>query len=608
MKKLVFFFLITFSFATNVLILNSYSVNMRWTRNELEGILNELEKEENKHNLTKYIEFMDTKLFRPTPERFKNFYNYISEKYKKIPFDIVIVTDDNALNFVRNHLNSFLFENAKIFFAGINNLDLAKVLDKNRFAGVFEKKEPLVNLDFAKKITNLKTFYVVGDNSNSAKIVMKQYKNAYKKFKNIDFIYINEKELSHILYYFKDNYSKDSAMMLINPFSFTYNEHHICYKRAIKILSKVFNRPIIVHTDILTNIDNSNIVGGRVNDSKNQGKIAAVKVKEYLNGKKMKDIGFTFEKANKMYLNVLNLRKFKINAYSLGYKHAIYVNTPKNVWQKYRNQIIFVILFIIYLISVIFVLIYKNRLKEKLNIKLQRKVEEAVKDIQKKDRLLANHSKLSAMSEMIGAVAHQWRQPLNALALNIQILPDLKDDEKFEKIINKNLKIIEFMSNTIDNFIDFFKSTEDITNFSVKSAINETVELIEAQLKSKNIKIYIKGEDFYIKGNKNQFRQVILNLINNSKEAFTNQENKEIEIVLKNKLKKIYILDNAGGINSEIIERIFEPYFTTKDSGSGLGIYISKVILEKYFNANLNIKNTKKGLINIISLNLKKIN
>jgi hypothetical protein len=248
---------------------------------------------------------------------------------------------------------------------------------------------------------------------------MKQYKNAYKPFKNIKFVYINEKELSHILYYFKDNYSKNSAMMLINPFSFSLNEYHINYEKAVRLLSKVFKRPIIVHTDILTDIKNSNIVRGRVNDSKNQGKIAAIKVKEYLNGKKMEKIGFTFEKANKMYLNVLNLKKFGINAYDLGYKDVIYVNVPKSVWQKYRNQIIFLILFVICLVLVIFILMYKNKLKEKINIDLQKKVDKAIKDIQKKDKLLANHAKLSAMSEMMGAVAHQWRHPLNALAINL---------------------------------------------------------------------------------------------------------------------------------------------------------------------------------------------
>jgi signal transduction histidine kinase len=597
MKKVIFLFLISFSFATNLLILNSYSVKLEWTRNELQGILEELKNQD----LNIYIEFMDTKIFRPTPKRLKNLYKYLILKYKKIPFDIIIVTDDNALNFVRAYLNSKLFKHAKIFFAGINNLDFAKILDKNRFSGVFEKKEPVANLNFAKKIINLKIFYIVGDNSNSAKIVMKQYKNAYKKFKNIEFIYINEKKLGHILYYFKDNYSKNSAMMLINPFSFIYKENHISYEKAIQLLSKIYNRPIIVHTDILTDIKNSNIVGGRVNDSKSQGKIAAQKVEKYLNGIKMEDIGFIFEKANKMYLNVLNLEKFNINAYNLGYKNAIYVNEPQSIWKKYKNEIILTIMFILYLFLVIFILIYKNKLKEKTNIKLQKEIEAAIKDIQKKDRLLSNHAKLSAMSEMIGAVAHQWRQPLNALALNLQVLPNLKNNKKFDEIINKNLQIIEFMSKTIDNFINFFKSSEEIIQFSVKTAIIETIELIDAQLKAKDINIILNGEDFYIKGNKNQFRQVILNLINNSKEAFKSQEKKEIKVVLKNKLKKVYILDNAGGIKKEIMERIFEPYFTTKDEGSGLGIYISKVILEKYFNASLYIRNTKIGVINIIS-------
>jgi signal transduction histidine kinase len=84
------------------------------------------------------------------------------------------------------------------------------------------------------------------------------------------------------------------------------------------------------------------------------------------------------------------------------------------------------------------------------------------------------------------------------------------------------------------------------------------------------------------------------------------QENKEIKIILKSKIKKIYILDNAGGIDKEKLDRIFEPYYTTKETGSGLGLYISRIILEKYFNAALEIKNTKTGVINIISFNIKR--
>ncbi|WP_024791514.1 HAMP domain-containing sensor histidine kinase [Lebetimonas sp. JS032] len=604
MKKIILLLFTSILFSLNILILNSYSAKLKWTQNELNGILNEL----NDQNLNIYVEFMDTKLFRPTPERLKNFYNYIFNKYKKIPFDIIIVTDDNALNFVRKNINSALFSNAKVFFAGINNLKLAKILDKNRFAGVFEKKEPVTNLQFASKIVNLKTLYVVGDNSNSAKIVMKQYKKAYKTFKNIKFVYINEKELTHLLYFFKDNYSNDSAMMLINPFSFNYENRHISYKKAVQLLSKVYKRPIVVHTDILVNIKNSNVVGGKVNDSHNQGKIAAIKVKEYLNKKQMKKLGFTFEKANKMYLNVLNLKKFGVNAYYLGYKNAVYVNKPQTLWKKYKNEIILMLLSFLYLVLVIVILIYKNillkelnREKEKLNFELQKRINSAVEDIQKKDKLLANHAKLSAMSDMMGAVAHQWRQPLNALAINLQVLPEISDKNKYSEIIDKNLKIINFMSNTIDNFIKFFKNDENELNFSVKTSIKETLDILDAQLNAKKIIIEFKGDDFYIKGNKNQFRQVILNIINNSKEAFKNQKNKKIEIILKNKLKKIYILDNAGGIEKNLLDKIFEPYFTTKDKGSGLGLYISKIILEKYFNANLLIKNTKIGVINIIS-------
>jgi len=216
---------------------------------------------------------------------------------------------------------------------------------------------------------------------------------------------------------------------------------------------------------------------------------------------------------------------------------------------------------------------------------------------------------MAAMGEMIGAIAHQWRQPLNVLSVNIQNLEyeyeDNLIDEKFIKdFIEKNNKTISFMSNTIDDFRNFFRVDKEKSYFSVKKAINSSLSMQSAQLKSHNINASITGDDFEVNGYEGEFIQVILNLINNAKDALieNNIVQPEINIILKN--NKVFIKDNAGGIKEDVLNRIFEPYFTTKEQGkgTGLGLYVSKMIIEDNMQAALKVSNIDNGAMFEIDL------
>ena len=616
LKAVLFVLLFCVSlFAKNILILNSYSIQFSWTKGELEGILSELK---GYKHLKKYVEFMDTKVFRPTPIRMYNYFYYLKSKYQNINFDIVITTDDNALNFVRKYKNYPIFKKAKVFFCGVNNLSLSKTLDKNVYTGVFEKKEPLENLKFAKKIKkNLSTVYIILDNSTSAKGVEKLYKKELSGIKNINFEYINSSDFSVILSKLK-NYKKNSVMFYLTPFSLFYKNNHLDYKAAAQKISQIYNNPMIVHIDMLVNIPKTNIVGGKVTDSLSQGREVAKKVLLYLKGIPVKNIPHTFENANKMYLNVKNLKKFGIDAYSLGYRNAIYINKPTSFWEIYKDWIVLFSAVAAVIIIFLIVLAFKNRelknynqkIKE-LNQSLEDRVKKAVEEISKKDQLLAHQTRLAAMGEMIGAIAHQWRQPLNTLAINIQLLPEYVeengcDEDALEKFVEKNMEMIFFMSSTIDDFRNFFRDDNKKIIFSVKDALNDTLKLIGAQLKSKKIDVEIQGDNFEIYGSKTQFQQVLLNLISNAKDAIeeNNVKNGKIIINIDSENKNISISDNGGGINEKIIYKIFEPYFTTKDvKGSGIGLYMSKTIIEKYFKGKLQVSNIKNGAKFTISFN-----
>jgi len=241
---------------------------------------------------------------------------------------------------------------------------------------------------------------------------------------------------------------------------------------------------------------------------------------------------------------------------------------------------------------------------ESLNKNLEEKVSSQVEDIRQKDQMLLHQSKLAAMGEMIGAIAHQWRQPLNALNINIQNLDDdfedgLIDKEFIDKFIETNSKTIQFMSKTIDDFRNFYTIKKVKEEFSVLKAIKETVTMQSAQLNHHNINLIIDGTDFKINSYQSEFKQVILNLVNNAKDAIIEKgiEHGEMRIIIDK--NQILFKDNAKGIDEKIIDRIFEPYFTTKEQGkgTGIGLYMSKIIIEENMGGKLSVENDTNGAI-----------
>ena len=251
----------------------------------------------------------------------------------------------------------------------------------------------------------------------------------------------------------------------------------------------------------------------------------------------------------------------------------------------------------------------KTKELQNLNNSLQKKVDEKLSEIRKKDQTLLQQNKMAAMGEMIGAIAHQWRQPLNALGLNIQMLIDMAEDEncsveEIEQFVEKNMKTIQFMSTTIDNFRNFFREDKQKTEFDIKEAIKSTVALQEEQLKNHNIKLSLNLQSCKVTGFKNQFMQVILNLVSNAKDSINElrQENNSLkgEITLKSYKKENYIFieveDNGKGIPENLIHRIMEPYFTTKEQGkgTGMGLYMSKEIISN-MRGDIEVSNRKSG-------------
>ena len=238
-------------------------------------------------------------------------------------------------------------------------------------------------------------------------------------------------------------------------------------------------------------------------------------------------------------------------------------------------------------------------------------VKKEVTKNEEKQRLLIQQNKLAAMGEMIGAIAHQWRQPLNNISLIIHFIRDNVRDEKFQKemlntYINRAKEQITYMSETIDDFRNFYKPSKDSTIFGVKKAINSTIAIIQTQIKKDDIQIYIKGESIFIEGYENEFKQAILNILTNAKDAIKSEKKRnpnlkgqiDIELSQKDTKAEITLFNNGGNASEEVLERMFEPYFTTKfeDKGTGIGLYMTKTIIENSMGGSIVAKNIAMGM------------
>jgi len=256
---------------------------------------------------------------------------------------------------------------------------------------------------------------------------------------------------------------------------------------------------------------------------------------------------------------------------------------------------------------------------EQINNELEHRVENEISKRREKEQLLVQQSRLAAMGEMIESIAHQWRQPLNIIGLAVanltmkRTLGLLENDEidKNSAIINNNLA---FMSNTIDDFRNFFNIDKECLSFDPAQPIEEVFALLGEQLRYSNITYHVhKHCDQEIFGVVNEFKQVILNIINNAQDAIKSKQDQnggKIEVTLRCDAHHLFIDigDTGGGVPSVIVERIFDPYFTTKlhNKGTGIGLYMSKVIIEQHFEGSLSVSNTDDGALFTLTLALSR--
>jgi signal transduction histidine kinase len=249
----------------------------------------------------------------------------------------------------------------------------------------------------------------------------------------------------------------------------------------------------------------------------------------------------------------------------------------------------------------------KSKALKELNETLEKKVIEEVEKNREQEQIMVQKSKLIALGEMISNIAHQWRQPLSELSSIIMFIKfkyemGKLNDEVMEKKTKEAEAVLEFMSHTIDDFRNFFLPKKEKEKFTLISALDSIITIISSSLTNNQIHLTVCVDDSIVLNTYlNEFQQVMLNIIKNAKDVLIEKKVKNpwIKIYTKQEGNHIilYVEDNGGGVEVEPKSKIFEPYFTTKkdSDGTGIGLYMSKIIVDKNMNGKLRVRNSEFG-------------
>lgn len=303
---------------------------------------------------------------------------------------------------------------------------------------------------------------------------------------------------------------------------------------------------------------------------------------------------------NSLVLSLLLLSSFLV--YKQGYKIAIFYILG---W-----SILFIVVFLAEYEFLDFADIYALHFAIPLeslilSFTLGYKMKQLERKNMMQEQMLIHQNKLASMGEMINNISHQYRQPLTHLGyILMNINSAYEHDELNKNYLDKKMKQanqqLEFMSETIDNFRDFYKPKKDKEIFYIHSAIKSAVDIITPIFESNKINLTLNvDKNVQILGFENEYSQILLNLLTNAKDALIQNsiENPKIEIELKEENDKtlLFVSDNALGVEQGLEEKIFEPYFTTKEKSSGIGLYMSTVIIQEHFNGTLYLNNNPNG-------------
>lgn len=275
-------------------------------------------------------------------------------------------------------------------------------------------------------------------------------------------------------------------------------------------------------------------------------------------------------------------------------------NSWINVVFQTGFDFIFVLQIIIFFLLVVIVILY-------LNYQLNRRVKAQIEKYEVQQKMLFQQTKLASMGEMLNNIAHQWRQPLNRINSNVAVISLINKDDRINQKIRDIERNTKYMSETIDDFSNFFQPDKKKEKFSIVDAVYKANNLLKTRLKSIYLDIEYE-DDIEVEGFEKEFIQVVITIMNNALDNFEIKhiQSPSIKITIQNSKEyvKVSIHDNGGGIPEEYLEKVFDPYFTTKihHDGKGVGLYMSKMICENSMDGFLSVKNQNNGALFLIQI------
>jgi signal transduction histidine kinase len=587
-----------------ILIINSYHRGFQWSDDVIKGLETALSE---RMDITANILYMDSKRINSA-----EYYEKLLELYKiqlqNRKYDLIIVIDKFAYDFVLRYYHEF-FTNEPILFSGLERISMDEIRKnalEDKIFGVFERRAIKETIPMiSKMIPNLKKLYIINDQSengdDSNPFILEAIKENEKK---IEIEYIRASTLEEIEEKFS-SYKSGEAIFYIR----FYNDKHGKFYRNNQISATLekLKLPVFV-TDTL--FAGGGALGGKLVLIDELGKETGRVAIEILDGKLEPLFTTTLDKyAFRFDMN--KMREFDINP-SLAVENYTIINMPQTFFDKHREFINFV-----FIISPIFIFLILGLLHNiYMRIKNEKKLHIVELEKNKHQQFVIQQSKLAEIGEVFSSIAHQWKNPLVEIATIAQEHA-FKERDKNSQFVKDIMVQIRYMTDTMSDFQKFIAPSAVKTSFNVEEAIKSMMKIINHTIKYNYIDIIINKKDaprLNVYGYKNEFMQILLNIVNNAKDQIAELRKKRalkrgrIEFFIYNDKNFIIIeiSDNAGGIKNDMLPNIFDAYYTTKKNGHGIGLYMSKLIIENKMGGKIEAFNKKDGACFKISLEAEK--
>ncbi|RLA83572.1 MAG: hypothetical protein DRG78_03990 [Epsilonproteobacteria bacterium] len=600
MKKILFiltFITISLFAKTNttqkhILVLHSYNKSMSWIANIDKSIVDTLKPNENNYIL--YIEYMDTKRIF-TPKYIEQLKQLYKNKYKDIKLDLILSSDNNAFDFLRENRDE-IFGNIPTSFCGVNFFKDSDIAKLTNYTGATEEFDAKQTIEAAIKLyPKAKNIFIVNDYLTTGRAWDKTIKEQLKGI-NKNITYSDNQTIEELQTTLK-TISKDT-IVLLGVYYKDKSGKFFTYEKIGEMIATSSNAPVFCLLEF--NLKKG-VVGGSVIGGYYQGEAMSKIAKKILSGVEVSKLAVQKEGATKFVFDYNGIKKYNMDIKNIP-QNSIILNKPISYYDKHKNIILISIAIIILLIVIIIMLIINIKKRKEIQVLLensQKEIEDInnnlkikiKKEIQKNtlaQEKLFKSEKMASMGEMIGNIAHQWRQPLSIISTASTGMKMQKEfgslsDEQFYnncKLINDNS---QYLSKTIDDFRDFIKGNRVKKVFNLSENINSFLHLVEGSIKSNNINLILDLEDgIKIDGYENELTQCLINIFNNAKDILSEIKNEQdrflfIKTIKDNNSITIKFKDSGGGIAEDILPKIFEPYFTTKhkSQGTGLGLNMS---------------------------------